>query len=86
MLALISVTSLSAGQVLLDHVEGAWFDGTNYNIIPNSPVKFYIRLINDDNETATSLSNGFQVFSPTSSFTPVSGQSLLDPEIFSFLI
>lgn len=82
---LISVISVSAGQVLLDHVEGAWLDGATYKINPNSPIEFHIRLINDDAQPITSLTNGFQVYGP-SSFTPANGYSVLDPGILIFQI
>ncbi len=60
-ISLMFAISLSAGQVLLDHVEGTWFDGASYKIIPGSPVKFHLRIINDENQTITSMSNGFRI-------------------------
>ena len=42
---LVFSNSVFAGQVILDNVEGTWFDGEEFKIIPGSPVEFHIRFI-----------------------------------------
>ncbi len=58
---LLSISSLSAGQVLLDHVDGSWFDGTYDKLIPGVPVEFHLILINDGTENIKTLTNGFRI-------------------------
>ncbi len=84
-LILMSVVSLSAftGQVLLDHVEGVWFDGENYKIIPGSPVEFHIRLINNDSRNETPLTNGFSITSSIGGASVV-GTSIFPP-LYTFI-
>ena len=76
--------SVNAGKVVLDHVSGTWFDGSEYKVIPNNRINFYIRLINDDDQQVSSISHGFRVSGPTF-FIPTTGSSTLNPGSFPFL-
>lgn len=81
LLIIIAAPMTFAGQVVLDHTNGTWFDGTTEKIIPGNPVDFYIRYINDDAVNVTGIVNGFSV-SSDGFFTPVTIESFYsDPFI-----